>query len=517
MLRKARPETKIAVVEPEGAALLAGHEWKPHKIQGWTPDFIPAVLDRKGFDELVTVTDTEARDAARDLASEGGDLLRHLLGRHLRRRAEDRGEGREGLRDPRDAPRHRRALPLDDPVRRHQRRHRPGAVSRAAGTKKGRVSPPWQAMTAATRSANSIRHRCAECPHPRHPRTASPEETATRQLRQIERDHPAVTDGGGQRVPWSHDVDRLLRLVSRRERRAKRENPVPSRGLQNPASNSTGASPPARRYDRAPCARTSSVSAAGQTEAGTRTVSSRALCAHSGACGIVGQEARRRREERRARCPCLFLRKRKDGQDTGPEPLQSGGTAGPGPSAFENRPSLLRRDRHRRPPERIDPSLEASDVALRTEPAQADNQVADDRSGRVPSSHSPRLDATHSNISSDRSRSALSRRSSYRFRYTLARERGDRHERRIRRVLRMRREIARDEGPVRAAVVLAENVHDPDLACAQGLPAAAHSVLGADRTIPGTEREKEARREETNQGNSLQPVQGSVSSDSVWS
>jgi cysteine synthase len=72
MLRKARPETKIAVVEPEGAALLAGKEWKPHKIQGWTPDFIPAVLDRNSFDQLVTVSDTEARDAARDLASKEG-------------------------------------------------------------------------------------------------------------------------------------------------------------------------------------------------------------------------------------------------------------------------------------------------------------------------------------------------------------------------------------------------------------------------------------------------------------
>jgi cysteine synthase A len=72
ILRAARPETKIAVVEPEGAALLAGHEWKPHKIQGWTPDFIPEVLNRKGFDELVTVTDTEARDAARDLAAKEG-------------------------------------------------------------------------------------------------------------------------------------------------------------------------------------------------------------------------------------------------------------------------------------------------------------------------------------------------------------------------------------------------------------------------------------------------------------
>ena len=72
ILRKARPETKIAVVEPEGAALLAGAEWKPHKIQGWTPDFIPAVLDRKSYDELLTVTDIEARDTARELSMQEG-------------------------------------------------------------------------------------------------------------------------------------------------------------------------------------------------------------------------------------------------------------------------------------------------------------------------------------------------------------------------------------------------------------------------------------------------------------
>jgi len=72
MLKKARPDVKIAVVEPEGAALLAGNEWKPHKIQGWTPDFIPAVLDRKVYDEIVTVGDIEARDAARELASKEG-------------------------------------------------------------------------------------------------------------------------------------------------------------------------------------------------------------------------------------------------------------------------------------------------------------------------------------------------------------------------------------------------------------------------------------------------------------
>ena len=72
ILRKARPDVKIAVVEPEGAALLLGKAWMPHKIQGWTPDFVPAVLDRGVFDEVVTVTDTEARDAARDLAVKEG-------------------------------------------------------------------------------------------------------------------------------------------------------------------------------------------------------------------------------------------------------------------------------------------------------------------------------------------------------------------------------------------------------------------------------------------------------------
>ena len=47
MLKKARPDIKIVVTEPAGASLLAGAEWKPHKIQGWTPDFMPAVLNRK--------------------------------------------------------------------------------------------------------------------------------------------------------------------------------------------------------------------------------------------------------------------------------------------------------------------------------------------------------------------------------------------------------------------------------------------------------------------------------------
>src|SRR5215469_2613032 len=70
MIRKARPQTRIVVAEPEAAALLSGHEWKPHKIQGWTPDFVPAVLDRTVADEIVPVDDILARDTAQRLARE---------------------------------------------------------------------------------------------------------------------------------------------------------------------------------------------------------------------------------------------------------------------------------------------------------------------------------------------------------------------------------------------------------------------------------------------------------------
>ena len=72
MIKKARPETKIVVAEPEGAALLSGKEWTPHKVQGWTPNFVPAVLDRNVFDQIVTVNDVESRDTARDLATKEG-------------------------------------------------------------------------------------------------------------------------------------------------------------------------------------------------------------------------------------------------------------------------------------------------------------------------------------------------------------------------------------------------------------------------------------------------------------
>jgi cysteine synthase A len=68
LIKCARPETKIIACEPAGAALLDGQEWMPHKIQGWTPDFVPQVLDRDVYDEVVRVADEVAIARARDLA-----------------------------------------------------------------------------------------------------------------------------------------------------------------------------------------------------------------------------------------------------------------------------------------------------------------------------------------------------------------------------------------------------------------------------------------------------------------
>jgi cysteine synthase A len=72
MLRVARPETQIIAAEPENAALLSGKPFTPHKIQGWTPDFVPSVLNREVAHRILTVSDTEAITQARALGSREG-------------------------------------------------------------------------------------------------------------------------------------------------------------------------------------------------------------------------------------------------------------------------------------------------------------------------------------------------------------------------------------------------------------------------------------------------------------
>jgi cysteine synthase len=64
MIRLARPDVHVIAAEPEA--------FSPHKIQGWTPDFIPAVLNRSVPDRIVTVNDAESIEAARALARKEG-------------------------------------------------------------------------------------------------------------------------------------------------------------------------------------------------------------------------------------------------------------------------------------------------------------------------------------------------------------------------------------------------------------------------------------------------------------
>jgi len=72
VLKAARPEVEVIVVEPEQASLLAGKEWNPHMIQGWNPDFVPDVLDRNISDKIVPVNQVVSKDTALQLARSEG-------------------------------------------------------------------------------------------------------------------------------------------------------------------------------------------------------------------------------------------------------------------------------------------------------------------------------------------------------------------------------------------------------------------------------------------------------------
>ncbi|MDC0174899.1 cysteine synthase A [Pseudomonadales bacterium] len=72
IIKAARPDVKIIAAEPEGAQMLAGKPWSPHKIQGWTPDFMPGVMNTNIADTIVGVSDEAAMVTAQKLASQEG-------------------------------------------------------------------------------------------------------------------------------------------------------------------------------------------------------------------------------------------------------------------------------------------------------------------------------------------------------------------------------------------------------------------------------------------------------------
>ncbi|MDA0120909.1 cysteine synthase A [Vibrio sp. T11.5] len=75
MLKVARPGVEIVVPEPQGARILAKNEWTVHPVQGWTPDFIPNVLDKDVVDSLVTIDGNLGIMTARALARSEGLLV----------------------------------------------------------------------------------------------------------------------------------------------------------------------------------------------------------------------------------------------------------------------------------------------------------------------------------------------------------------------------------------------------------------------------------------------------------
>jgi cysteine synthase A len=71
-LREHCPGIRIVAVEPARSPLLSGGAAGPHKIQGIGANFVPSVLDRSVYDEVITVSDEDALATTRRLATEEG-------------------------------------------------------------------------------------------------------------------------------------------------------------------------------------------------------------------------------------------------------------------------------------------------------------------------------------------------------------------------------------------------------------------------------------------------------------
>ena len=74
-LKEQDPTVKVAVMEPEHAAVLAGEESLPHKIQGVGDGFVPDVMDPSLVDELLKVSDDDALHYARLISATEGLLV----------------------------------------------------------------------------------------------------------------------------------------------------------------------------------------------------------------------------------------------------------------------------------------------------------------------------------------------------------------------------------------------------------------------------------------------------------
>lgn len=74
VIRSRKPGFRAVAVEPEASPVLSGGEPGPHKIQGIGAGFVPEVLDRAAIDEVITVSNQDAFETARQLARREGIL-----------------------------------------------------------------------------------------------------------------------------------------------------------------------------------------------------------------------------------------------------------------------------------------------------------------------------------------------------------------------------------------------------------------------------------------------------------
>lgn len=74
VLKEFYKDIKIYAVEPTDSAVLSGNKPGPHKIQGIGAGFVPDVLDTDVYDEVITVTNEQAYEAARHAAKKDGVL-----------------------------------------------------------------------------------------------------------------------------------------------------------------------------------------------------------------------------------------------------------------------------------------------------------------------------------------------------------------------------------------------------------------------------------------------------------
>lgn len=75
VLKQKKPDVKIIAIEPADSPVLSGGRPGPHKIQGIGAGFVPQVFNREVVDEIKTVTNDAAFDAARKLARSEGVLV----------------------------------------------------------------------------------------------------------------------------------------------------------------------------------------------------------------------------------------------------------------------------------------------------------------------------------------------------------------------------------------------------------------------------------------------------------